>query len=240
VLETSEDALLGGRVVLRQPASGYRAAIDPVLLAAAVPARAGERVLDLGCGVGAVALCVLARVPGIQATGVEIDPGLAALARENAAGRAFGVVEGDARDPRLLAGDLFDHVATNPPYHDAAAHRPSPDATKARANAGPVADLAPWLATAARRLRPGGTLTIIQKAERLPDVLAALPRSLGRVVVRPVARRAGEAATRVLVQAVKGRRTPFALAAPLVLHGAGGGWTAELEAILRDAEALAW
>lgn len=240
VSDTRREVILGGRVTLTQPASGYRTAIDPVLLAAAVSARPGEDLLDLGCGVGGAALCVLARVPGTTATGIEIDESLAALARTNGAAMGLRVVLGDLRDHGILPGAAFAHVIANPPYHDAARHRASPNPVKARANGGSASDLAAWIAVAARRARPGGTVTLIQKADRLPEILSALPSSLGRVRAKPILPRTGDPAIRVIVQAVKGRRTPFALHAPLVLHEHDGTWTEAANAILRDAGALAW
>jgi tRNA1(Val) A37 N6-methylase TrmN6 len=238
----TEDALLGGRVRLAQPVKGYRAAIDPVLLAAAVPARGGERVLELGCGTGAAALCVLARVPELHVTGVEIEPAVAALARRNAAangaGERFMVLEADAESPRLLAGDLFDHAMLNPPFHDRAAARPSADPLKARANAAPPGALGAWIGLALRRLKGGGTVTLIHKPERLHAILAALDGRAGAVRIKPLQPRPEAAAIRVLAQAVKGSRAPLALLPPLVLHAAGGRPSAALEPILRDAVAL--
>jgi tRNA1(Val) A37 N6-methylase TrmN6 len=239
---TTEDALLGGRVVIAQPARGYRAAIDPVLLAAAVPARPGERVLELGCGTGAAALCLLARVPGVHVTGVEIEPEIAALARRNALANGeaerFSIVEGDAESARLLAGALFDHAMLNPPFHDSAAARPAADPLKARANAALPGALAAWIALALRRLKGAGTVTLIHKPERLGAILAALDGGAGGILVKPLQPRAEAPATRIVVQAAKGSRAPLALLPPLVLHAGDGRPSAALEPILRDAVAL--
>lgn len=243
--ETTEDAFLGGRLRLRQPRHGYRAATDPVLLAAAVPARGGEAVLELGCGVGVAVLCLAARVAGLRLAGLERHPGYAALARANAAasGVALTVWEGDvAAPPAGLRAQSFDHVLANPPWFDPAAppaRDPGRDAAQREATPLPV-----WVATGLRRLRPGGRLTLILPAARLPEALGALE---GRAcaVVRPLAARAGRPAGRVLVQARKGGRSPFRLAAPLILHAAprhlrdGEDLTPEAAAILRDAAPLA-
>ena len=86
--ELSTDAFLGGRLSIMQPIRGYRAAADPVLLAAAVPARAGDAVLELGCGAGVASLCLGQRVPGLIQFGLELQPAYAALARRNAHLRA--------------------------------------------------------------------------------------------------------------------------------------------------------
>ena len=212
-LATTDDALLGGRVRLRQPAKGYRAAIDPLLLAASLAIRPGETLLDLCCGVGTVGACALARVPGITVVGVEIDPALAALARHNAAANGiadrYTVIEGDATARGLLDG-RFHHVALNPPWHDAT-HPPSPDPRKARANSDHAALLPRLVDVAVRRLRPGGTLSIIHRVEAVPALLAALDRRVGALALRPIATAANTAPSRVILSAIEGRRTPFAL-----------------------------
>ena len=235
----TEDALLGGRVRLRQPRDGYRAAIDPVLLAAAVPLRAGERVLDLGCGAGAVFLCLLAREPGLAVTAVERDPATAALARANAASNGFGdraeVVEADvaALPPDWRAGG-FDQAVSNPPYLPAERADPSPHAGRAAAGVEAGPDLAVWVGRARRCLRHKGRLTMVHRADRLGDLLAALD-GFGEVVVFPLWPRAGQEAKRVIVTARKGVRSPLRLAAGLVLHAERGGYTEEADAALRGA-----
>ena len=244
----TEDRLLGGRVRLRQPVDGYRAATDPVLLAAAVPARAGDGVLDLGCGAGAAALCLAARVPGVAVTGLERAPGYAALARENAGlnGAAFEAVEGDvAAMPAALRVRSFDHVMLNPPWYPGGAATPSPSVLRDGAHREGAAGLGAWIGAGLARLRPRGTLTVIQRAERLPDILAALDGRAGSVAVLPLAAREGRAAKRVILRAVKGGRGPFRLLAPLVLH-AGPAHAADRDdftpaaaAVLRDGAALA-
>jgi tRNA1Val (adenine37-N6)-methyltransferase len=216
--ELSDDMFLGGRLRLLQPLKGYRAATDPVLLAAACPAQTGETVLDLGCGVGAAALCLGARVQGLILVGLELQPDYADLAHRNAErnGIALEVHVGDlARIPKLLRRD-FDHVIANPPYYPTAGS-PSPVAGRARAMQvqTPLAD---WIAAATRRLRPGGWLTLISGADTLPILLAASAPKLGSVSLLPLAPREGRAASRVVMQARKGGRAPFRLLAPLVIH----------------------
>ena len=236
----TEDALLGGRVRLRQPRDGYRAAVDPVLLAAAVPVLPGERVLDLGCGAGAVFLCLLARVPGLAVTAVERDPQMAGLARGNALLNVVGdrvtVVEGDlAAPPPSLEAGAFDHAVANPPYLTADRADPSPSAGRAAAGVEAGADLADWIGCAHRCLKPKGRLTLVHRADRLGDLLSALGRRFGEVVVFPLWPRAGRDAGRVIVTARKGVRTPLRLAAGLVLHAEAGGYTKEADAALRGA-----
>ncbi len=244
--DLSDDGFLGGRLRLLQPKAGYRAATDPVLLAAAVPARAGENALELGCGAGAAALCLAARVPGLAVTGLERQPAYAALARENAArnGLALTVIEGDlAHLPAALRERSFDHVLANPPYYPAgggtAARDPGREAALREET-----PLAVWVETAARRLRPRGVLTAIQAADRLPELLAACEGRLGSLVVLPLAPRAGRPAGRVLLRAVKGGRAAFRLLAPVVLHegvahdGDRDSYSALAQAVLRGGAEL--
>lgn len=243
--ELTDDALIGGRVRLAQPRAGYRAAIDPVLLAAFVPAAAGARVLDLGCGAGAAVLCLAARVPGLELHGLELQPAYAALARANAAGNgvALAVHAGDVRrPPPALRALAFDHVLANPPFHHATA-APAPDAGRDTALREGAAGVADWIDAALRRLRPGGTLALVHRPDRLAAILAALDGRAGAVEILPVAPRAGAAATRLLVRARKGSGAPLRLWPPLTLHAGspGGGalpYTAAAEAVLRGMAAL--
>ncbi len=239
----SRDTLLGGRVVLHQPRAGFRAAIDPVFLAAAVPARAGERVLDLGAGTGAAALCLAARVPGCRVTGLDIQADLVRLlCRNAAAGGLADRVEGHAGDiadpPAAIAQGMFDHVMTNPPYFEAARHTPAAGPGKALARTEGAAGLGAWIGAGLDRLRGRGSLTLVHRAERLDAVLAALGGRAGAVTVFPLWPKAGRAAKLVVVQARKGLATPMRLAAGLVLHETDGAYTAAAQAVLRGGAAL--
>lgn len=241
----TQDAFLGGRVRVLQPRCGYRAATDPVFLAAAVPARSGQQVLELGCGAGVASLCLAARVPGLMLTGVELQPDYAELARRNAAlnGVAFDVLTSDLIAlPAALRARAFDHVIANPPYHFP--HCPA-STEPGRATALHEATPLPmWIDVALRRTRTGGHFTMIHLTERVPDLLQALiPRA--SVTVLPLAARAQRPARRVIVQARKGGRAPFRLLPPLVVHdgdthpGDRDHFTATARGILRDAAALA-
>ncbi|WP_179380237.1 tRNA1(Val) (adenine(37)-N6)-methyltransferase [Jannaschia marina] len=238
--ETTRDAFLGGRLTLLQPARGFRAGSDAVLLAAACPARAGERVLDLGCGVGAAMYCLGHRVPGVSLTGVECDPETAALARRNGGAE---VVEGDALDPPSAVRRSFDHVICNPPYFAAGSGRPTADIAREAAlrDAG---DFPRWLDAAVRRAGPKGSVTLIARADRFEEMIVGLSPRLGALVVLPIAARAGRAAQRVLVQGRKGRRAAMRLLAPLVLHEGpahlddGNDHSAAAERVLRHGGAL--
>ncbi|RYE50743.1 MAG: methyltransferase domain-containing protein, partial [Hyphomicrobiales bacterium] len=185
--DLSDDKFLCGRLRLLQPLKGYRAATDPVLLAAACPASPGQSVLDLGCGAGAAALCLGHRVPGLSLAGLEVQADYADLARRNADrnGIAIEVHEGDlVRMPSALRRE-FDHVIANPPYYQPGGS-PSPVAARARAMHVETS-LAEWVAAATRRLRPGGWLTLISGADGLPEVLSALAPKLGSAAVLPLA-----------------------------------------------------
>jgi tRNA1Val (adenine37-N6)-methyltransferase len=238
--DLSHDAFLCGRLHLWQPLKGYRAATDPVLLAACVDARAGQRVLDLGCGAGAASLCLAARVPGLQQAGLELQAEYAALARRNAAGNGVGleVVEGDVSAMPPLLRREFDHVIANPPYYPAGG-TPSPDAGRATAlQVG--TPITAWVEAGLRRLAPGGFLTLIISVDLLPMVLGLVPQA----VVLPLAPRQGRAAPRVIVQARKLGRNPFRLLSPFVIHSGAAhdgdreSYTPEAEAVLRGGAGL--
>lgn len=244
--EITIDAFLGGRLTIAQPRAGYRAAADPVLLAAAVPATAGQAVLELGCGAGVASLCLGHRVPGLRLVGLELQPAYAALARRNAAanGQVFEVHEGDlAAMPAQLKAQAFDHVIANPPYFGAGSGTPARDPGRetAQREATPLGD---WIEAGLRRLRPGGWVTLIQSAERLPEMLVALAPRAGSVTVLPVAPRAGRPASRVILAARKGGRAPFRLLSPLVLHKGdehlrdGDDYSPGARAVLREGAAL--
>jgi tRNA1(Val) A37 N6-methylase TrmN6 len=234
----TDDRLLGGRVRLTQPKQGYRVAIDPVLLAAAVAAGQGERILDAGCGTGAAALCLAARVPDCNLVGVELDAELAALARSNVIANGLegrvAVIESALSD----YSGVFDQAITNPPFYDLDRHTSSPAASKAAAHGEGVLDLAGWIRAVTKMLKPGGHLTMIHRADRIGDILQALEGRFGAALLFPLWPKDGVEAKRVLVSAVKGRRTLPRLLPGLVLHRPDGAYTKEAEAILRDAAPL--
>lgn len=237
----TEDRLLGGRVRLLQPAEGYRAAIDPVLLAAVVRAGEAEHVLDLGCGVGAAALCLRARLPAVRVSGLELQPDLAAVARANAAlnGADFEVVEGSLLMPPPLLLGPFDWVMTNPPYLEAGKASTPAMASKGIANVEGEASLADWVKAAVKLLKPKGRLAVIHRADRLADLLAALQgRGVGELRILPLWPKPGRPAGRVVVTARKGVRTPLELLPGLLLHREDGAYTDAAEAVLRGGEGL--
>ncbi len=240
------DALLGGLVRLKQPRKGQRASADAVMLAAAVGAKAGARVLELGCGSGVAMLCLAARLKTVTVAGLELQPDLVALCARNIVANGvedrLSVFEGDIRARRVagLAPNSFDQVFANPPYFDAARHRVSPHAGRATARAeAEDADLGHWIAAMLRYAKPNAGLTLIHKAERLGDILAALEKGkAGAIRVIPLWSKAGQPAKRVIVRAVKGSKAPLTLTPGLVLHQADGSYLPEIDAVLRNGAAL--
>ncbi len=218
--DTTFDAFLGGRLTLQQPAKGYRAGVDPVLLAASVPAVSGQSVLELGCGTGAALLCLATRVSGLGLHAVEVQSRYADLCRVSALANKISVHVHTA-DLRALPANLtalsFDHVIANPPYFERASGNSSPLADRDIAFAGDTS-VTDWIDIATRRLKPKGMLTLIQKADRLPEILSAIDDRLGGVTVYPITGRTGRPADRIIVRARKGARAPFKLHAPIPLH----------------------
>ncbi len=239
---TTDDAVLGGKLKLLQPAQGHRAGHDAILLAAAAPA--AKRAVDLGAGIGTAGLALLARGAAERVTLVEIDPELAALARQNASRNGYGgrteVVVADIR--KLARGkgpvSLADLVIANPPFNDPGRRNVSPDAGRRRAHAASDSELDPWFAAADRLLAAGGKLVLIHRPDALETILAALTGRFGAAEIIAIFPRPDAAAIRVIVRAIKGRRTPPSLRPGLVLNDAEGRPAPAAEAILRGAAAL--
>ena len=247
VLATSEDAVLGGRLRLRQPLKGHRVGHDAILLAAATGGRADEHVADLGAGVGAAGLALAARITGVRLALVEIDVALCALAAENA--RLNGLhdrVETCAADVEDissltaagLAQGMFDRVLMNPPFHDATRQNLSPDPRRRLAYAASPGLLTRWIASAGWLLKPQGLLTLIWRADEIIAVKEALSAEFGDVAVLPVYPRPEALPVRVLVRAAKSGIGAGVTHAGLILNDARGKPTAEAEAVLRRGEAL--
>jgi len=234
---TTEDRFLDGRLKILQPAKGFRAAIDSVVLPAAVSVANGARVLDVGAGVGVSALCLLAREPRLEVSALEADEALAALARENAARNGLAL-DVQCRDLFAGAGEsAFDQVMTNPPYLDPARAQAPPNAAKARAQV-EGAGLEAWIAACLAHLKPNGVLTCIHRADRLGDLLSILATRAGDIAIFPLWSRAGAAARRVVVRARAGSKAPARLLAGLALHGEAERYTPEAEAVLRHGAAI--
>ena len=244
---TTEDGFLGGRLRLLQPAKGFRAGIDSVFLAAAVPCRPGERLLEAGLGAGAAALCLLARTPGTHLTGVEIADDHARLAEENALRNGLAerltVIRADvtgltrkASAAGLKPGS-FHHALANPPYYMDGKSTPSPHGLKARAHAFGAAELEGWIKVMHTLLAVRGTFSIVHTAEMAGRLLVLMDRRFGDIRLAPLFPREGAAASRIIIQGVKDSRAPLQILPGLVLHGEGNGFTPQAEAVLRQGAA---
>jgi tRNA1(Val) A37 N6-methylase TrmN6 len=240
--DVTRDAFLGGQLQILQPRNGYRAGVDPVLLAASIDARAGQSVLELGCGVGTAALCLGRRVPRLALTGVEVQPDYADLARRNAVANdlPLEVITADLRGlPADLRQRRFDHVIMNPPYFDRDTGTAATDPGRDTALGGDT-HLADWLDVGTRRLAPKGYLTLIQRIERLPELLSAVQGRLGSVVVLPIAGRPGRAPGLFILRARQEGRAPFRLLPALEMHvgmahdGDKDSYTPQVAQILRN------
>jgi tRNA1(Val) A37 N6-methylase TrmN6 len=251
-LEISEDAVLGGRLRLRQPLRGHRVGHDAILLAAATSARAGQQAIDLGAGVGAAGLALARRVGGLKVTLVEIDEALCAMAEYNARLNRLDdrvrVLGADAESRQALAAaglsaGSIDRVLMNPPFNDSSRQNVSPDPRRRLAHAGEPGLLSRWVATAAWLLGDHGVVTLIWRADALPEVLEALSGDFGSVAVLPVLPRPDAPAIRVLVRAVKASQSTASRAKPvtypgLILNDEQGRPTAAAEAVLRGGDTL--
>ncbi len=248
IISTTCDAFLDGRVSVKQPEKGFRSGLDAVFMAAACPAEDGDRVLEAGCGAGAASLCLLARVPGAEVTGIEVDPDLAELARENALlnnlSNCFAVHTANLTapwadlEPLGIGREAYAHVMANPPFYLRGNARLSSDRRNARSRAMDHDELDMWMRFLAAAAKPGGTCTIIHTIQALPELLETLKGRFGGLRITPLYPKAGADAIRVIVRGKKGSRAGISLESGVILHEANGSQTAAAEAILRRGEKL--
>jgi tRNA1(Val) A37 N6-methylase TrmN6 len=247
--ELTDDAFLGGALQILQPRFGYRAGIDAVLLAAAVtPTRGPLEVIDIGAGVGTAGLCLARRIPYARVVLLEREPELVQIATENVRRNGLSdrvrVVQGEVGMPSAnltalgLSDGAFALAITNPPFHRQEAGTAAPDPLKAGSHAMPESDLERWGRFMARMVRPGGTVTIVHKADALARLLAALDSRFGGLNVLPLQPRADAFANRIIVSGIQGSRAPLRLFAPFVMHESDGAFTSNADAILRAGAAL--
>ena len=244
--ELTIDAFLSGAINVAQPKTGYRAGIDPILLAASIPAKSGQSILELGCGVGTASLALAHRVHGVSITAVEIQAVYADLARQNVLRNCLNinVVEADLSAlPEDVRFKQFDHVFANPPYFNRTSTSASADEGRDRAM-GEQDELPNWLDTAAKRVKPKGYAHFIFRTERLDEFLSYLPASLGSRVITPIVPRTGRESTLFLAHARKNGRSAFRLESPLVLHDGefhkhdGDDYSQKISNVLRNGDTL--
>jgi tRNA1(Val) A37 N6-methylase TrmN6 len=236
--ETTDGTLLNGRVQYRQFAKGHRSGFEPVLLAAAIPAKPGEKILEAGCGAGAALLCLAHRIPGISGSGIEIDVFLVNLANENFKNNGLRDVVAKQGDITTLPQNpIFDHAMANPPWHDSAGTH-SPDASRALAHHAGPGVLAAWVAALAASLKPRGTLTLILPAAAFAEAASCLSAlGCGGISLLPLWPRAGQPAKQIIISASRSGKSPAKIFPGLVLHDESG-ITLAADAILRDAQPL--
>lgn len=249
--DVTDDAFLGDALRVLQPRAGYRAGVDAVLLAASVAADDATpvRILDAGAGVGVVGLCVAHRLARAEVVLVEREPQLAELAAANIARNDLAarvtvatrdLTARTATQPAdALPDETFDAVLANPPFHVSGHGTSSQSPLKAAAHEMPAEDLDTWARFAARLARPGGTFTMIHRADAARDILAAFAGRFGAIRMKPIYARASDPAIRIIVQGIKGSRARMTISAPLVLHGNGNAFTPDVDAILRSGAPLA-
>ncbi len=243
--DVSLDKLLDGRVVLHQATKGYRVAIDPIFLAAAVPAVDGDTILDIGCGTGAAALCLAVRVPGVTVLGLELQPEMVRLADRNVNANDLNdrirIIQGDVMvPPDGIYESQFNHVMANPPFMAAQSGNPPPDPVRATAMIESPAGIEPWIAFASSVLKPKGTFTMVHRADRLTGILTALQGRFGDIRIFPLWPGPGmeKPAKRLLIQARKGVNAPLELLPGMILHEEDGKYTPDADGVLRHAVSI--
>lgn len=244
----TEDGFLGERLRVLQPEKGFRAGIDSVFLAAAVPCQPGESVFEVGIGPGVAALCLLARNPEVQVTGVEVAARYVMICEENARRNGMQnrlrVIHADAREALrrdqigMPAPGSFAHAMVNPPFFDEGKSTPSPHLLKSQAHAFGPEDLDLWAKLLHAMLAPRGSVTIVHRADALAQLLDCMQNRFGDIRIAPLYPRRGIAASRLLIQGIKGSKAPLQILPGLVLHGEGNDFTREAEAVLRHAAAF--
>lgn len=239
-METTDDAVLGGKLKLLQPSRGHRAGHDAILLAAAAPK--SMLALDLGAGVGAAGLALLARKAASQVTLVEVDAALSELSSQNAIRNGFGdavrILRGDITENLPLQMDAYDLVIMNPPFNDADALQPSPDPARAQAHVASDTTTERWISRASRHCKAGGVLTIIHRPEATLPILKSLDGRFGAIEMLPVFPKPDASAIRLIVRAIKGRKTPTQMLPGIILNDKDGKPSAIAERILRDGASL--
>lgn len=236
--EVTRDRWYDGSLTLTQPAQGFRATTDAILLAAAIPLDV-QHPLELGAGAGAVTLALAARVPQVPITALERDPLMAGLLEQNAAENGLAeritTITGDALAAAAPWHGRHDLVLANPPYNDSASSLSGNAHRKASMAA---AALAPWVKACGRALAPKGRMVMISRADRLDEVLAALPPDFGDACLRLIHTLPDAPASRVLITARKGIAGVLTILPPLILRKNARALTEEMAAISHQRGAI--
>ncbi len=241
--DETDNGFLDGRLRILQPRKGYRAGLDAVMVASAIPALPGQRVIEAGAGTGVASLCLLTHIAGLSVLGLEVNPDYAGLARRNAARNGFAdqlqIIDGDIAMPADQRADhgldpgSFDHGFANPPYRDEANSRAAADEGRDLAHRLTRDMLRDWAKFLIAMVRPKGTITLILPADLLEEALSLLKNRAGDLLIFPLFPKSGSPAKRILLQGVKGSRAAPKLLAGLTLHDSNGHYTQEADSILR-------
>jgi tRNA1(Val) A37 N6-methylase TrmN6 len=237
IMKSQHTTLLDGRVSLTQSLDGLRASMDSVLLASAVTVKSGDHILDMGCGTGAVGLCVHARLKDLDLVmhGIDIQNHMIDFAkgnaRDNDAGNGENYITGDITDKNVYTAEQFNHIIMNPPYYNESERLQSPDPAREKAYSGELSD---WIGSANHWLKHGGSLSIIHRADKLDDILCALKGKFGAIEIWPIHSKMNEPAIRVIVKGVRNRKTPLVIHPAVTLFDENGEQSAQAQSILRD------
>lgn len=247
---TTKDNFLNGRVRATQLKLGFRAGIDTVLLAASVNSNS-TNILELGAGTGVASCCVLVDLPHAQATLVDSEPTVLALAQNNLTDNGFEqraqtltldvTSKGSIRHAAGLQENRYTSIIANPPFFASEANTLSKDISKAQSRHMPKDNLELWVKTAITSAKAQGEIIFVHVMEQLPDLLAAFHQRCGAITILPIISRSGERAKRVLIRGIKGSRAPLSMLSPFILHGESGGkYLPRAEAIFRGTIRLDW
>lgn len=204
--EFTRDRIWNGAISLIQPKKGYRVAMDPIILASQVNLKNGsDKVLDVGCGVGAISLILKKKYPLAQITAIDIDEKMCNLCRCNAQQNSLelNVINVGIENFVALTG-LYDYIVTNPPFFRKQSSRIS--STKLTANFETM-ELHTWITLCLKKLRNGGIFSIIHEASRIADILEAIGKKSGAIKILPIfSTDKSNNAKRVIVQCTKGSK----------------------------------
>lgn len=233
------DALLYGEIKLAQRKKGYRFSLDAILLADFVQTKAADRIIELGTGGGVIPLWLSRRKEFSSIVGVEIQPELVELARQNVSlnreEERIQILEYDLRElPRMMEKENYEVVICNPPYRKAASGRLNPNRERAIARHEILCTLEDVVRVTSHLLHPKGRFFTICLAERYPELLERLLRwKLSPIRVRFVHPRPGERASHFLLEAKRDSRKGFVVLPPLFVYQEGKEYSDEMLQIFK-------